>query len=56
MGLSMKSGFFAAITGLACARCGRPSTLSSSTPSTLRHSSSMLSTISTPNSSFSCFV
>ena len=33
-GLSMNSGLCAAITGRACSRCTRPSTLSSSTPST----------------------
>ena len=48
IGLSMNSGLPAAITGRACSRCGRPSTLSSSTTSTFLSSSSIESTISTP--------
>ncbi len=52
-GLSMKTGFFALRTGRACSRCGRPSTLSSRTTSTLASSSSIESTIATPYFSFS---
>ena len=47
-GLSMNSGLCAAITGRACSRCTRPSTLSSSTASTLESSVAMSGTISTP--------
>ena len=47
-GLSMNTGLRALNTGLACSRCGRPSTLSSSTTSTFFSSSSIESTISTP--------
>ena len=48
IGLSTNSGLPAAITGRAWARCGRPSTLSSSTASTFGSSSSIEPTISTP--------
>jgi hypothetical protein len=54
IGLSIKTGLPAFNTGLTCSRWGRPSTLSSSTPSTFRHKSSMLSYIVTLY--FSCNV
>ena len=47
-GLSMKTGLCAWRTGRACSRCGRPSTLSSSTTSTCDSSSSIEPTIATP--------
>ena len=47
-GLSMKTGLPALSTGRTCSRCGRPSTLSSSTTSTFSSSASIESTISTP--------
>ena len=46
-GLSMNNGLPAAITGRACSRCGRPSTLSRKTTSTRSSNASMESTIST---------
>ena len=54
IGLSMNTGLRACNTGFTCSRCGRPSTLSSSTASTFLHNSSMLSYIFTPY--FSCKV
>ena len=50
-GLSMKTGLWAFRTGSTCSRCGRPSTLSSSTTSTFPIRASIESTISTLNSS-----
>ena len=50
----MKTGFCAAKTGWACARCGRPSMLSSITASTFGSIASTVSTISTPMSRIAC--
>ena len=55
-GLSMNTGLCAWKTGRACSRCGRPSTLSSSTTSTRARSSSIEPTIATPNLSRSSCV
>jgi len=49
IGLSMNTGFRAAKTGRACARCGRPSMLRIITASDLAITFSMESTISTPS-------
>ena len=43
IGLSMNNGLPASITGMAWARCTRPSTLVNNTASTLRHSSATVS-------------
>ena len=56
MGLSIKTGFLAWMTGMTCLRCGRPSTLSRRTASTFRQSSTIESTISTSYCSRSCLV
>src|SRR5258708_1947532 len=55
-GLSTNMGFRAAMIARASARCRRPSTLVSRTPSTRAQSSAMLPTNSTPNFSWSCRV
>ncbi len=53
IGLSMNSGFLAAMTGRACSKCGRPSTLWIKTASTSSHNCAIVGTSFTPNFSVS---